>query len=197
MLSLKSVIVACALALTAFPLMADTVDPPRPPRARVSPHETINALVEGTYQNNPRRVVIVYGRPYTKAPNSTDMRKIWGGLVPWDKVWRTGADEATLLITESTLQFGDTTVSPGAYSLYTLPSENGTSKLIINKQIGQWGLTYDEKQDLARIDLKKDTLSAPVDQFTMAIQPKQGGGGGTIKMLWETTQYSIEFTTKK
>lgn len=64
--------------------------------------------------------------------------------------------------------------------------------MIINKQIGQWGLQYDEKQDLARIDLKKDTLETPVDQFTMAIE-KNPAGGGTLKMMWENTQYSVAF----
>ena len=78
-----------------------------------------------------------------------------------------------------------------------LPVENGASKLIINKKIGQWGTVYDDKQDLARVDLKKEDLTTQIDQFIMAITPKQGGGGGTLKLAWEKTQYSVEFAVKK
>lgn len=157
---------------------------------RVSPHETISTNFEGS------RVIVVYGRPYTKDPKTGENRKVWGKLVPYGKVWRTGADEATLLITQKPLVIGKTNVPAGAYTLFTLPAEDGSAKLIINKQIGQWGLSYDEKQDLARVDLKKDALDAPVDQFTMAIE-KNPSGGGTLKMMWENTQYSVPFTVEK
>jgi hypothetical protein len=121
------------------------------------------------------------------------MRKIWGTLVPYGKVWRTGADEATLIITQKPIIFGEVTIPAGAYTLFTLPNEDGTAKLIFNKQIGQWGLQYDEKQDLARVDLKKEPLEPPVDQFTMAIE-NNPAGGGVIKLMWENTQYSAAFT---
>jgi hypothetical protein len=127
------------------------------------------------------------------------MRKIWGGLVPYGKVWRTGADSATILTTEKDLVIGDTTVPAGKYSLYTFPAADGSAKLIINKKTGQWGIPYPpdtEKQELARVDMKKESLDASVDQFTMAIAPNTGGGG-IIKMSWEKTQYSVAFTVKK
>jgi hypothetical protein len=149
------------------------------------------------------RVTVVYGRPYTKDPKTGEPRKIWGGLVPFGKVWRTGADEATLLITQQDLQIGDATVPAGAYSLWTLPNEDGTAKLIINKQIGQWGQdykdmknVYDEAKDLARVDLKKEPLEKPVDQFTMSVG-KNSSGGGIIKLMWEDTQYSVPYSVKK
>ena len=69
-------------------------------------------------------------------------------------------------------------------------------ELIINKQTGQWGTVYKEDQDFARVDLKKESLDKPVDQFTMAIEPASGGGG-TLSMSWESTQYSVGFTVKK
>ena len=141
---------------------------------------------------------MIYGRPYTKDPHSDEQRKIWGGLVPYGKVWRTGADEATTLIIQKPLMFGDTAVPAGAYTLWTLPAEDGSAKLIINKQIGQWGVgpgTYDEKNDLARIDLTKTAVDTPVDQFTMSVS-KNPAGGGIIKMSWENTEYSAPFTVK-
>jgi hypothetical protein len=162
---------------------------------RISPHETISTVVGGN------RVTIVYGRPYTKDPKTGEMRKIWGGLVPYGKVWRTGADEATLLITQQPIELGGATIPAGAYTLRTLPTE-GVTKLIVNKQIGQWGIsgdpkaTYDEALDVARIDLKKDTLEHPVDQFTISLE-KNPSGNGTLKLMWEKTQYSTTFNVKK
>jgi hypothetical protein len=158
-----------------------------------SPHETTGAVIDGN------RVTITYGRPYTKDPKTGEARKIWGGLVPYGKVWRTGSDEATILITQKPIVIGETTIPEGAYTLWTLPNEDGTAKLIVNKQIGQWGVgrgSYDEKQDLLRADLKKEALDKPADQFTMAIE-KDPSGGGVIKLMWENTQFSVPFTVKK
>lgn len=174
---IKSALILTAV-LATLPLMAQQ-------RPRLSPHDTISAVSDGN------RVTIVYGRPYTKDPHTGEMRKIWGGLVPYGKVWRTGADEATLLITQKPIVIGGATVPAGAYTLFTLPAEDGSAKLIINKQIGQWGLQYDPSQDLARVDLKKETLDKPVDQFTMAVK------SGELKMMWENTQYSVPFTVQK
>jgi hypothetical protein len=159
-------------------------------KPRVSPHETITATIDGN------EIKVVYGRPYTKDPKTGEKRKIWGGLVPFGKPWRTGADEATLLTTQQPLQIAGTTIPAGTYSLFTQPEENGNAKLIINKQTGQWGTKYDEKQDLARVDLKKEATANTVDQFTMAIE-KNPSGGGTLKLMWENTQYSVAFSVKK
>ena len=159
-------------------------------KPRVSPHETISADIDGA------KVTIVYGRPYTKDPKTGAPRKIWGELVPFGKVWRTGADEATLLTTTEALDIGGTSIPAGTYSLFTLPEQSGGAKLIVNKQTGQWGTKYDEKQDLARIDMKKDSVAKPVDQFAMAIE-KNPAGGGTLKLTWESTQYSVSLKAKK
>jgi hypothetical protein len=158
-------------------------------KPRVSPHETVTADIDGN------TVTVVYGRPYTKDPKTGAPRKIWGELVPFSKVWRTGADEATLLTTKQPLDIGGTTVPAGTYSLYTLPEASG-AKLIVNKQTGQWGTKYDEKQDLARIEMKKETVGTAVDQFTITIE-KNPAGGGTLKLSWENTQYSVALKTKK
>jgi hypothetical protein len=158
---------------------------------RLSPHETISKVVDGN------RVTIVYGRPFSKDPKSGELRQIWGTLVPYGKVWRTGADEATLLITQKPIVLSGATIPAGAYTLFTLPDSTGTAKLIVNKQLGQWGLQYDEKQDVARIDLKKDPLDQRLDQFTMAVEKNPSGGGGVVKLMWESTQFSVPFTVVK
>jgi hypothetical protein len=174
--------IMAAFLISATPLLAQ--------QKRLSPHETISLVVDGS------RVTLVYGRPYSKNPKTQEERKIWGKLVPYGKVWRTGADEATLLVTQKPLLLGGTAIPAGAYTLFTLPRENGTAKLIISKDLGEWGLQYKEADDLARVDLTKATLDTPVNQFTMGIA-KSPDGGGVIKMSWETTEYSVPFTVQK
>jgi hypothetical protein len=156
----------------------------------VSPHETTSAVIDGC------RVSITYGRPFTKDPKTGEPRKIWGGLVPWDKAWRMGSDEATVLITQQPLMFGDTMVPAGAYTLYAIPSESGTSKLAISKNLGAWGVPVNEKNDLARVDMKKEAAENKDDQFTVAVA-KGPSGGGMIKLMWEDTQFTAAFTVKK
>jgi hypothetical protein len=185
------------LSLVLLAAVVATLLPASAQQQRLSPHETISAVIDGN------RVTIVYGRPYTKHPQTGEVRKIWGGLVPYGQVWRTGADEATLLITQKPIQLGTLAIPAGAYTLWTLPSADGRAKLIVNKQIGQWGQNqrdpkqvYDEALDLGRVDLEKETLEAPVAQFTISLTTIPSGGG-TFKMAWEGTQYSVPITVKK
>jgi len=158
-------------------------------KPRVSPQATVKANIDDA------DITVVYSRPYTKDPKTGAPRKIWGGLVPFGKVWRTGANEATVLTTTKALDLGGTALPAGSYSLFTVPEENG-GKLIINKQTGQWGTKYDEKQDLAKVDLTKAKADAPADQFTITLD-KNPAGGGTIKLIWEDAAYSVNFSVRK
>jgi DUF2911 family protein len=132
---------------------------------------------------NGKKITIDYSRPFAKG------RKIVGGLVPYGQVWRTGANEATTLKTEANLNIGGTNVPAGTYTLYTLPSE-GTWKLIINKQTGQWGTIYDEKQDLARVDMQKSQTKSPVEQFTISFD-KKGNNAADLVLEWENTRLTV------
>lgn len=172
-----------ALLLATAPLFAQE-------HKRVSPHETVKATIDGD------EISVVYGRPHTKDPKSGEMRKIWGGLVPYGKVWRMGADEATLMTTKKDIELGGQKIPAGTYSLYMMPEESGASKLIVNKQTGQWGTKYDEAQDLVRVDLKKEEMSKAVDQFTIALEDAKSGGG-ELKLMWEKTAYSAPVTIAK
>lgn len=183
MKTIVSTLLITAIALTsALPAMAQ--------EKRLSPHETISARIGGN------RVTITYGRPYTTKPGTTEARKIWGGLVPYGEAWRMGADEATLLITQKPIVMGGKTIPAGAYTLYMIPEENGTSQLAISTQLGAWGVPVDQSHDLARVDLDKKALDEPVDQFTMTVG-KGPSGGGELKMMWENTQFSVPFTVQK
>jgi hypothetical protein len=137
---------------------------------------------------NGKKVMINYSAPSMRG------RKIVGELVPYDKVWRTGANEATKLTTEADLMIGNVAVPKGTYTLWTLPTANGW-KLIINKQTGQWGTQYDEKQDLARIDMQVGKTAAPVEQFLITLAPQ--GKGGVLKLEWENTSAMVNITEKK
>ena len=157
---------------------------------RISPHDTTDATIDGD------EIKIVYGRPYTKDPKTGEKRKIWGGLVPFEKVWRLGADEATLVTTKEPLELGGKSIPAGSYTLFMLPHNEKSATLIVNKQVGQWGTKYDEKQDFAPVDMKGEPASSPADQLTIAIDSNPSGGG-MIKVTWETTQYSVDFKVQK
>ena len=155
----------------------------------MSPHETINATV------GDAKITIVYGRPYTKDPKSGEKRKIWGGLVPYGQVWRMGADEATLFTTDKEVLIGGTSVAAGTYSLFLLPEEGGSAKLIVNKQTGQWGTKYDQSQDLVRIGLIQGKLDKPAEQFMITVEKTMADG--VLKLMWDDTQYSASIAVKK
>jgi hypothetical protein len=140
------------------------------------------ATAEVTLKN--KKITIDYSRPSLKG------RKVGQELAPYGKVWRTGANEATALNTEIDLNIGGAKVPAGKYTLYTLPSE-GTWKLIINKQTGQWGTKYDESQDLARVDMKKTALPQSVEQFTISFE-KKGENAADLNLDWENTRVSVE-----
>ena len=149
---------------------------------RKSPHETVKATIDGA------TITVEYGRPSMKG------RKVMGELVPFGKVWRTGADEATTLTTDKELQIGGTIVPAGKYTLFTLPGQTDW-QLIVNKQTGQWGTEYDQKQDLGRVPLKKTATSAPVEQLTISVD-KNPAGGGLLRIAWENTALTAPITVR-
>lgn len=141
---------------------------------RKSPHESTSGVIAD------KTITIEYGRPYKKG------RKIYGGLVPFDQVWRTGADEATTLTTEADLMVGDIHVPKGAYGLFTIPTEKDWT-LVLNKTADQWGaFNYDSGQDLGRTAMKISGLDAPLEQLTITIEPTSGNRG-TLKIAWDQT----------
>jgi hypothetical protein len=145
----------------------------------VVPRDSTEVVVGG------KRISVSYGRPAMHG------RKIVGDYVPYNRVWRTGAGQATLLTTEADLELGGMEIPRGAYSLYTFPTATQW-KLIVNKQTGQWGTIYNPQQDLARVALEKRILQTPVQRLTFAFE-RNGNGSGTIKIEWENTSLSLPF----
>jgi hypothetical protein len=135
-----------------------------------------------------KTVTIKYSRPSMRG------RKIFGELVPYGKVWRTGANSATSLTTDTTLDIGGTNVPAGRYTLYSLPGEKSW-ELIVNKQTGQWGTNYDQGQDLARIPMKLSQLPSGLEIFTISLD-KTGAKSAVLKLDWELTSASVNITEK-
>jgi|ERR1700732_285163 hypothetical protein len=162
-------------------------DAQRAKRKRVSPHETVSEVIDGN------KVSVTYGRPYSKNPRGTDIRKIWGSLVPYGKAWRLGADEATTIVLQKGIKIGDAAVPAGTYTLYLIPEENG-GKLAFSKTVGRWGIPVDQKNDLVRVDVKKEALSPALNQLAIAVE--KADNGGVLKIKWEDSQYSVNFTNE-
>jgi hypothetical protein len=143
----------------------------------LSPRDTVRATIGGA------ALVVDYSRPAMRG------RTIFGGIVPWDQVWRTGANAATGFTTSRDLTINGVSVPAGSYTLWTLPSPTGW-KLIVNKQTGQWGTEYHADQDLVRIDMMTSSVASPAERFTIAIDAK-GGDAGVLQMTWDTTRVSV------
>lgn len=135
-----------------------------------------------------KSVTIDYGSPRTKG------RKIYGELVPFGQVWRTGANEATALVTPVDLTIGGTTVAAGSYTIFTLPNKDKWT-LIISKKTGEWGTDYPgQANDLARIDMKVSALPSPVENFTISFE--KAGNDANLNFDWETTRASVAVLKK-
>jgi hypothetical protein len=121
-------------------------------------------------------------------------RKVYGDLVPFGEVWRTGANEATTFVPSADVVVGGTTVPAGSYTLFTVPTADKWT-LIINKKTKEWGIPYTyEKDELARVDMNVSKLPSPVENFTISYE--KSGSGCTMKIDWETTRASVDISAK-
>ena len=143
----------------------------------LSPRDTVRATV-GT-----ARLTIDYSRPSRRG------RTLVGDLLPYDEVWRTGANAATQLSTTAPIELGGVSLRPGTYTLFTLPSQNAVA-LIINGQSGQWGTRYDASRDIARLPMTVDSTPANVEQFTIRVE------GAELVMEWGRFRWSALLRAK-
>jgi hypothetical protein len=121
-------------------------------------------------------------------------RKIYGSLVPYGEVWRTGANESTTFVTSSDVTVGGTNVPAGSYTIFTVPNADKWS-LVISKKTGEWGTEYPgQGNDLARIDMKVSKVSSPVENFKISYD--KSGNGCTMNIDWENTRASVDIKGK-
>jgi len=177
---------------------------PRIPRATASTRASVQVLIDSRWGEGgwfgalslagPAKIAIDYGQPHLRGRNVMGMP----GVVPWDSVWRTGANMSTQLTAEVDMTIGNTFIPRGIYTLFSLPTRNGW-KLIVSKELLQWGTDYDPSKDFARIDLRKRTLSEPLESLTFwlipAIEnpPSPTLPHGVLKFAWGTTELSADW----
>ncbi|MFL5508393.1 MAG: DUF2911 domain-containing protein [Gemmatimonadaceae bacterium] len=189
----------------AAPAAAATAQPaPRIPRATASTRASVQVLIDSRWGEGgwfgalnlagPAKIAIDYGQPHTRGRSVIGM----AGVVPFDSVWRTGANMSTQLTTEVDLTLGGTFIPRGIYTLFTLPTRNGW-KLIVSKELLQWGTDYDPSKDLARIDLRQRNLTEPMESLTFWLVPAVENPPsttfphGTLKFAWGTTELSTDW----
>ena len=147
----------------------------------LSPRDTARAVI------GDARVWVDYGRPSKRG------RVIFGNIVPWGEVWRTGANAATQLTASVDLKVGDTVIPAGTYTLWTIPTSTG-AQLLFNQQTGQWGTDHDPSKDVIRVTLRQEELAEAVERFTIAVVPL--GKAGEIHFDWDRTRWVLPFTLK-
>ncbi len=149
------------------------------PELRQSPTMLSTARID----NGRTYVKIVYGSPRMRN------RTIFGGLVPFDRVWRTGANEATELTVTGAITFAGEPVEAGTYALFTIPGENSWI-VILNKGLGQWGAyEYDSSLDYLRVDVPVEKTNATYEALTIDFDEKDHGIDLVIN--WEQTRVRI------
>lgn len=140
----------------------------------------------------PVKIRLDYGQPHLRGRQlHTD------SLVPYDKVWRTGANAPTTLHSDVDLTLGGATVPKGTYVLYTLPSRT-TWKLILQKNAGQSPMEYDAANDVIRIDLRRRELAAPIESLSMTLIPslEPGPARGELRLAWGMEEFATDWSVK-
>lgn len=136
-------------------------------------------------KDSPPFARVIYSRPVKKG------REIFGELVPFGKVWRTGANEATELTLYIPMKLGDTILDEGTYTLYTIPNKDSWT-VIINCDTNVWGsYSYDKINDMVRINVPTKRPVAPVETLSMAF--KTESTGTTLLIGWDTMYIEIPF----
>ena len=142
-----------------------------------SPKDTVIASGDGL------EISVVYCQPYKKG------REIFGGLVPYDTYWRTGANSATEITFSQNVMFGDKPVNAGTYRFYTIPSKDQW-EVVLNSQLGEWGYYEpDYSLDVERITVPVQSMSAELEQFTITID--KNVSQFNLSMAWDKTKVTV------
>jgi hypothetical protein len=160
---MKNVFILSLFAIASFASCSE--------KKPLSPHETVSG----------QDISVRYGRPYKKG------RVIFGGLEPYGKVYRCGADSATTITFDKDVQFGGQPVKAGTYTLFVIPNEK-TWTIILNSQLGQWGaFDYDQykNKDVLHVDVPVKKLDNTVEQLTISLPP------GSVTIEWDDVQVSV------
>jgi hypothetical protein len=171
-----------AVARTTTPPDVDSLE------ARLAAAERSTGLQQTSPRDTARGTIgsatfaVDYGRPLARG------RVLLGNVITYDRVWRTGANAATQLTTSAPITLAGLPVPAGTYTLWTVPHTSGV-ELIVNRQTGQWGTEYSRAQDLGKAPMQSDSSAAPVEKFTISIEPKDARHG-SLAMAWGTFRWT-------
>jgi hypothetical protein len=206
---LSGPLLAAALALLALPVLAaDAQEAETPLRIAASSLASVEVHLnsrqiggrwyeEDASLSGPSRIAITYGQPHARG------RRVEGGLVPRDSVWRLGANMATTLHTDVDLTIGDLRVPRGDYSLLLLNDASGW-RLIVNRATGNWGTDYDAARDVGRITLAARPLAEPRDALAVYLVPESAAPArgyadlrGTLRIEWGRTELTAPWRVER
>lgn len=144
--------------------------------SQLSPRDTVRSSIGDV------SITIDYSRPLARG------RVLLGNVIPYDQVWRTGANAATQFTTSAPVRLAGIQLAAGTYTLWTVPHQNGVD-LIVNGQAGQWGTQYDRSRDVGTARMQSATPSTPVDQFTISVAAN-GARRGTLTLEWGSFRWT-------
>jgi hypothetical protein len=152
------------------------------------PMGALSPLDSSSTRLGPATISLKYSRPRVRG------RTAFGGMAPWDTIWRTGANAASILTTDRDVEIGGTLVPAGSYSLFTINSRTG-STLIINRETTRdgsplAGTDYNSAHDLARIPMRVRTLASTVEPFTIEVR-RGSGDQGVLRMAWARREMTV------
>jgi hypothetical protein len=173
-------IAAALFALSAVLVQAQKTTELKPGSGG-SPHVRTEWTIDGA------SIAIEYGRPFLKGRPESQM-------MPAGKEWRTGADAATVITSDKPLKFGAISLTPGSYTINTVPGEKEW-QLVIGRlsKPGQWGIPYQKDLEIGRTPMKVGKTKAPVENVTISIDDAPGNGA-TLRVEWGTTSATAPFT---
>lgn len=146
-------------------------------KPRPSPLEMVTMKYEDTY------IKITYCRPHKRG------RNIFGDLLPYGEVWRTGANEATEITITGAIKLGGQQIRPGTYTLFTIPNKQEWT-VILNSELGQWGAyNYNSKLDVVRFEAPVSTTEEVYEPFTIEFEQK--AQSAELVMMWDRTKVTI------
>ena len=161
------------LLLVLFSSLAFTAD------AQKSPRMEAKGVIDGT------NVVVDYGAPSVRG------RTIWGGLEPYDKVWRAGANENTTMSFDKDVMLADQKLPAGKYGFFIIPKKEGDWTVIFSKRNADWGAyKYDKSQDALRLDIEAQWSDKSQEQLMYAVE------GNQIVFAWEKARLVIPIAAK-
>jgi len=151
--------------------------------AQAAPKPRKSPMTVATLKSGKTYIKVVYSQPFKNE------REIFGSLVPYGKVWRTGANEATEITITQKIKIGGKTLAPGTYSIFSIPQADKWT-IILSKDLGLWGeYEYDAKCDQLRFDVPVKNVDQSWEAFTIKLEKE--GSGAKMTLVWDKSSVEI------